>query len=59
MGGAAKTGFPVVGVIFLVLALVKFLQGDDWVVWAILGFLFGGFGIFSRGKQTDGVRDGN
>ena len=59
MDGAVKKGFPVVGVIFLVLAVVEFLQGDDWVVWAILGFLFGGFGVFSRGKQTGGVPDGN
>ncbi len=54
MGGAVKKGFPVVGVIFLALAVLKFLQGDDWVVWAILGFLFGGFGIFSRGKAGEG-----
>ena len=59
MDGAVKKGLPVVGIMFLVLALVNFLQGDNWVVWAILGFLFGGFGIFSRGKQSEGVRDGN
>ncbi len=46
MNGAVKKGFPVVGVMFLILAVVNFLQGDNWVVWAILGFLFGGFGIF-------------
>jgi hypothetical protein len=39
-------GLPIIGIIFLTLAVVKFLQGEAWVVWAILGFLFGGFGIF-------------
>ena len=53
MGGAVKKGFPVVGAIFLVLALVKFVQGDGWGVWAILGFLFGGFGIFGA-RRTQG-----
>ncbi|MBB3032787.1 hypothetical protein [Alteriqipengyuania lutimaris] len=52
MDGAVKKGFPFVGICFLVLAVIKFLQGDDWVVWAILGFLFGGFGVFgARSKK--------
>ena len=55
MSAAVNKGFLVVGVIFLVLAVVKFLQGDDWVVWAILGFLFGGFGVF--GSQSRKVGD--
>ena len=55
MEGAAKKGFPVIGFVFLVLALVKFVQGDDWVVWFILGIVFGGLGIFGRGKQSEGV----
>ncbi|WP_248284945.1 hypothetical protein [Alteriqipengyuania abyssalis] len=55
----ARKGFPAVGVLFLVLALVMFLKGDDWVVWLILGIVFGGLGIFSRGKKTDGAIDGN
>ncbi|GAB5347472.1 hypothetical protein [Alteriqipengyuania sp. 357] len=59
MGGAAKKGFPVIGFVFLVLALVNALRGDDWVVWIALGIVFGGLGIFSRGKQTDEVRNGN
>ncbi len=42
-----KAGVPIIGVIFLALAVFKFINGDAWVVWAILGFLFGGFGIFS------------
>jgi hypothetical protein len=44
-------GFPLIGVIFLVLGIFKFLQGDDWVVWVILGVLFGGLGVFSRRKD--------
>ncbi|MDF7773883.1 hypothetical protein P1X14_01380 [Sphingomonas sp. AOB5] len=46
-----KLGVPVVGVIFLALACLKFFQGDAWVVWAILGFLFGGFGIFNLNRS--------
>lgn len=37
-----KKSLPVIGIIFLLLALFKFLQGDNWVVWLILGILFGG-----------------
>jgi hypothetical protein len=51
MPNVVKTGVPVVGVIFLLLACLKFVQGDSWVVWAILGFLFGGFGIFSLNRS--------
>ena len=50
MSRAVKTGVPVIGVIFLALALFKFVQGEPWVVWFVLGFLFGGFGIFNRSK---------
>ena len=53
MGTARKTAFPVIGVAFLVLALVQFGKGDDWVVWAILGVLFGGLGVFRARKGTD------
>lgn len=42
-----KAGVPIIGVIFLALAVFKFINGDAWVVWAILGFLFGGFGVFA------------
>ena len=47
----AKVGFPVIGAIFLLLAVLKFVQGDGWVVWAILGFLFGGFGVFGLNRN--------
>jgi len=56
MDGAAKKGLPVVGIMFLILALVNFMQGDNWVVWAILGFLFGGFGIFGGRAAQGGER---
>ena len=47
MANPAKAGFPLIGVIFLLLAIMKFINGGNWVVWAILGFLFGGFGVFA------------
>ncbi|HEY1224948.1 MAG TPA: LPXTG cell wall anchor domain-containing protein [Brevundimonas sp.] len=46
-----KTGFPLIGVIFLVLGVVRFVQGDSWAVWIILGVLFGGLGLFARRKR--------
>ena len=51
MGNGRKIGFPVVGVIFLILAVAKFLNGEGWVVWAILGVLFGGLGIFKSDRS--------
>ena len=47
MPNAIKGGVPVIGLIFLSLAVFKLAKGDPWVVWAILGFLFGGFGVFN------------
>jgi hypothetical protein len=44
-------GFPIIGLIFLALGLFKLLQGDDWVVWIILGVLFGGLGAIGRRKD--------
>ena len=37
-----KTGLRVVGLAFLAVAVIKFLGGEGWVVWLILGILFGG-----------------
>jgi len=54
MPKAAKVGVPVIGLIFLALAVIKFLNGDGWVVWAILAFLFGGFGIFGMKRPGAG-----
>jgi hypothetical protein len=46
-----RKSFPLIGVIFLALGVFKLLQGDDWVVWIILGILFGGLGAVSRRKD--------
>ena len=51
MSDPVRKGVPIIGIIFLALAVFKFVNGDGWVVWAILGFLFGGFGIFSRDRS--------
>ena len=51
MNDLQKKGFPLVGVIFLALGVFKLVQGDDWVVWIILGILFGGLGAISRRKD--------
>lgn len=53
MSNSAKAGVPIIGVIFLALAVMKLINGDSWVVWAILGFLFGGFGIFANRSGGD------
>ena len=50
MGQLQKTGFPLLGAIFLALGVFRLVQGDSWVVWIILGVLFGGLGLFSRRK---------
>ena len=44
---------PIIGAIFLLLAVIKFLNGTPWIVWVILGFLFGGFGIFAKRSGGD------
>ncbi|MBW8296929.1 hypothetical protein [Sphingopyxis sp.] len=51
MNQSVKAGVPIIGIIFLALAVFKFINGDDWVVWAILGFLFGGLGLFTRNRS--------
>jgi hypothetical protein len=51
MPKSVKNGVPIIGVIFLLLGLFKFINGDSWVVWIILGFLFGGFAIFGSNKS--------
>jgi len=51
MNKIQKKGFPLIGVIFLTLGAFKLLKGDDWVVWIIIGVLFGGLGAFSRRKD--------
>jgi hypothetical protein len=50
MGQLQRKGFPVIGAIFLALGVFKFIEGESWVVWIILGILFGGLGLFGRRK---------
>ena len=51
MNEVGKKGFPVIGVIFLALGIVKLIQGDGWVVWIVLGVLFGGLSAVSWRKN--------
>ena len=54
MAGNAKVGGSIIGALFLALGVFKLLKGDDWVVWMILGVLFGGLGFFSsKSKGSD------
>ena len=46
-----QKGFPLIGVVFLALGVFKLVQGDNWVVWIIIGILFGGLGAVSRRKD--------
>ena len=48
MSKKVQLGGGVIGLIFLGVGALKLFQGGDWVVWIILGFLFGGFGALSR-----------
>lgn len=56
MSKSARAGIPFVGIVFLLLAGLKLMQGDDWVVWAILGVLFGGFGVFGLSRSAEDAR---
>ncbi len=44
-------GGSFIGLLFLAVGLLKLLQGNDWVVWMILGVLFGGLSAFSGQKK--------
>lgn len=52
MGQLQQKGFPIIGAIFLALGVFKFVEGEGWVVWIILGILFGGLGLFGRRKGS-------
>lgn len=43
---AKKTdlGMSAIGLLFFALAIWEFLSGDGWIVWVLLGVLFGGVG---------------
>ncbi|WP_404369030.1 hypothetical protein AB5I39_15915 [Sphingomonas sp. MMS24-J45] len=55
MASPVKAGVPILGVIFLALAVFKFFTDGGWIVWLILGALFGGFGIFSA-NRSQGIK---
>ena len=46
-----KKSLPVIGIIFLLLAVFKFLQGDGWGVWLILAIVFGALRLLPSGKS--------
>lgn len=48
MANKADTGVGIVGLIFLALGVMNFLQGDSWVVWVLLGVILGGVGAARR-----------
>jgi hypothetical protein len=50
MPKSAKAGLPIIGIVFFLLGLFKFVSGDNWVVWVILGVLFGGLGVLGAKK---------
>lgn len=54
METAKDKGLPLVGIIFLLIGVFKFINGDGWAVWIILGMLFGGFGIFGKKREGSG-----
>ncbi len=56
MANAGKAAFPVLGFVFLALGVIQFLKGDSWVVWIILGILFGALAIFRRNASPRGPR---
>ncbi len=54
MAKPQRTAVQVVGAIFLLLGIVQFLRGENWIVWMILGVLFGGLSLLRGAKTPDG-----
>lgn len=48
-----RKSLPVIGIIFLLLAILKFVQGDGWVVWFILAILFGAMRLIPSSQSPD------
>jgi len=48
MGNKANTGAGIVGLIFLAVGIMKFFQGEGWIVWVLLGVVLGGVGAARR-----------
>jgi F0F1-type ATP synthase assembly protein I len=44
------------GAVFLGIALYRFFFSEGWIVWLILGFLFGGFDVLSRKLKSGDER---
>ncbi|WP_432200380.1 hypothetical protein ACRAQ7_12380 [Erythrobacter sp. W53] len=53
MGNKANLGGGIIGLVFLALGAFKFISGDGWIVWILLGFLFGGFGALRQLLGSD------
>ena len=55
MGEVQKKGFPLIGAIFLGVGIWNLIRGADWVVWIILGVLFGGLAAlgWKKGRRDD------
>lgn len=47
-----RKSVPVIGIIFLLLAIMKFLQGESWVVWLILAIAFGALRLIPSSQST-------
>jgi uncharacterized membrane protein YecN with MAPEG domain len=47
-----RKSLPVIGIIFLLLAILKFAQGGNWIVWLILAILFGAMRLFPSSQST-------
>ena len=46
-----RKSLPIIGIIFLMLAVLKFLQGGNWIVWLILSVLFGALRFLPSNKS--------
>ena len=47
-----RKSLPVIGIIFLLLAILKFVQGGNWIVWLILAILFGAMRLLPSSEST-------
>jgi hypothetical protein len=44
MDRKAVAGSALLGLIFLAIGVMRFFQGEGWVVWVLLGVVLGGVG---------------
>lgn len=44
MDRKAVAGSAILGLIFLAIGVMRFLQGESWIVWILLGVVLGGVG---------------